>query len=182
MPFTVQELENISNAVLDLHMDQGKVFSQTIQDKPLLSYMRKAEKSFPSGKENITGRAKGTYTTDIQGFSDDDEVGYGNPANIKTFTYPWKEIHSGIKVTLTELKKDGISVVDSATGKQTTEHSGREKTALANLLDDKIEDMVEGTDRGMNNMYWEDGILNSLRRVWPNEGRSMRRLSHSSSV
>ena len=157
MPFTVQELENISNAVLDFHMDQGKVFSQTIQDKPLLTYMRKAQKTFPSGKENLTGRAKGVYTTDIMGYSDDDEVTYGNPANIKEYHYPWKEIHSGIKVTLTELKKDGITVVDSMNGKNTVEHSGREKTALANLLEDKIEDMVEGTDRGMNNMYWEDG-------------------------
>ncbi len=102
-------------------------------------------------------RVKFDYTTDIMGFSDDDEVTYGNPANIKTAAFPWKEIHSGIKVTLTELKKDGISVVDSATGKNTVMHDGREKTALANLLDDKMEDMVEGTDRGMNNMYWEDG-------------------------
>lgn len=157
MPFTATELENIANAVIDLHMEQGRVFSQTIQDKPLLKAMKAAQKTFPSAKENITVRVKGEYTTDIMGYSEDDTVTYGNPANIKTASYPWKEIHSGIKVTLTELKKDGISVVDSTTGKNTTEHSGREKTALANLLEDKIEDMAEGTSRGMNSMFWKDG-------------------------
>jgi len=37
MSFTVQELENIANATLDHHLDRGKIYSQTIQDKPLLS-------------------------------------------------------------------------------------------------------------------------------------------------
>lgn len=157
MPFTAAELENIANAMLDFHMDTGKVFSQTIQDKPLLRDMKSMQKTFPGGKENITIRVKGDYTTSIMGFEHDDEVTYQNPANIKEASFPWKEIHSGISVTLTELKKDGISVVDSATGKSTTEHSQREKTALAGLLDDKIEDMAEGTARGMNLMFWKDG-------------------------
>jgi len=161
MPFTALELENIANAVIDFHMDQGKIWSQTIQDKPLLKAMESAKKTFPGGKENITVRVKGTYTTDIEGYSEDDEVSYGNPANIKTASFPWKEWHSGIKVTMTELKKDGISVNDSTTGKNTSEHSGREKTALANLLEDKVEDMAEGTARGENLMYWRDGTLDS---------------------
>src|SRR4051812_11071300 len=116
MPFTVQELENITNAALDFHMDRGDVFSSTIQNKPLLREMISKKKNFPSGKENITVRVKGEYTTTIQGYSHDDTVTYKNPANIKQAQFPWKEIHWGISCTMTELKKDGITITDSTDG------------------------------------------------------------------
>jgi hypothetical protein len=157
MPFTAQELENIANAAIDFHFRRGQVHSQTIQEKPLLRTMKAKQKTFPGGKENITVRVKGEYSTTIMGFEHDDTVTYQNPANIKTATFPWKEIHAGISCTLTELKKDGISVVDSANSKSTTSHSNREETALANLLEDKLEDMSEGYSRGKNEMLWRDG-------------------------
>ncbi len=157
MPFTVAELENIANAAIDFHMNKGKVASQTIQDKPLLALMQGKEKSFPGGKELLTTRVKGIYTTTAQGFRADDTVNYGNPTNIKTASYPWMLIHAGISFTMEELMKDGISITDTATGKGESQHSDREMTALANILEDKIEDMDEGTDRSMNLMYWRDG-------------------------
>ncbi len=157
MPFTVNELENIANAAIDFHMKKGKVESQTIQDKPLLKLMRSKQKSFPGGKEYITLRVKGEYTTTIQGFDSDDPVTYANPANIKQCVWPWKLIHSGIQFTMHELLKDGISITDTANGKGESQHSEREMTMLANILQDKLEDMDEGTDRGFNRMYWQDG-------------------------
>lgn len=160
MPFTAAEIENISNAAIDFHMKRGTVYSQTLQDKPLLAKMRQKSKTFPGGKDNLTVRVKGQYTTNIQGFDSDDTVTYANPANIKEATYPWKLIHSGIKFTMHELLKDGISVTDSTNGKKTSSHTDREMTALANLLEDKLEDMTEGTDRGMNAMFWNDGTAN----------------------
>ena len=160
MPFTAQELENISNAALDFHM-RGPIHRQSVQDKPLLRAMKAAQKKFPGGKDKITKRAKGDYTTTIQGYTHDDVVTYANPANIKQAEYPWKEIHAGIQVTMTELKKDGLSVVDSANGRETTQHSRREMTALANLLEDKLEDMSEGYSRGMNEMFWRDGTADA---------------------
>lgn len=157
MAFTQAELDNIANAAIDFHFQKGRVKSQTLQDKPLLAAMESKMKTFPGGKENITVRVKGVYTTAIQGFEHDDTVTYANPANIKTASYPWKLIHAGISFTAHELLKDGISVVDSTTGARETRHSDREMTALANLLEDKIEDMQEGMDRGMNTMFWRDG-------------------------
>lgn len=158
MPFTVGELANISNAAIDYYFDKGKVHSQTIQDKPLLKAMMAKKKSFPGGKEFISCAVKGVYTTTPSGYTHDDTVSYANPANIKRVEYPWKELHWGIQVTGTELKHDGISVVDSADGKSTSEHSMREQTALANLLEDKLEDMSEGSSRGLNEMLWKDGL------------------------
>lgn len=157
MAFTVQELENIASATLDHHLERGKIYSQTIQDKPLLKKFDEKAKTFPAGKEFLTVRVKGEYTTTIQGFSHDDSVSYANPANIKTATFPYKRIHAGIEVTFDELQRNGISITDTTTGRRESRHSQREITALADLLDDKIEDMMEGRARGMNAMMWRDG-------------------------
>src|SRR3546814_2734113 len=73
----------------------------------------------------------------------------------------WKLIHCGIEVTIHELMKDVISITNTATGKDEQRHSEREMTVLANLLDDKIEDMIEGGERGMNEMFWRDGTQDS---------------------
>jgi len=155
--FSVAEIENIANSALDYYMDKRKVEAQTIQDKPLLKALRAVEGTFPGGKESITGAVKGEYTTTIQGFQNDDTVGYSNPVNTKRYNYPWKLIHAGIQFSMHELAKDGISVTDTTTGKSTSEHSDRELTALVNILEDKFEDMEEGYDRGFNSMYWGDG-------------------------
>ncbi len=155
--FTAAEVENIANSVLDYHWKTPNVRSQSLQDKPLLKAMESAKTTFPSGKENITVRVKGEYTTTIQGFVNDDTVGYANPANIKSAAYPWKLIHAGISFSMHELAKDGISITDTTTGEGERMHSDRDLTVLANLLKDKVEDMQEGSDRGRNLMYWRDG-------------------------
>lgn len=161
MPFTAAQLENIANSVYDFAMDVGTVHKQSLQNKPLLRDMRAKEKTFPGGKEFLTGRAKGDYTTVIAGFEHDDQVSYLNPTNIKQFKYPWMLIHSGIQFTMHELLKAGISIVDSNNGKGETRHSENEKIILADILEDKLEDMIEGTDRGFNEMYWRDGTQDS---------------------
>lgn len=156
MPFTQQELDNIANATLDYYLKK-QPFLQTIQDKPLLDKMVAGKKTFPGGKGLIDLPVKGDYTTQMVGYSHDDTVSYANPANIKRVYYPWKEEHAGIQVTGTELKNDGLSVTNSETGENTTQHSDREMTALVNLLQDKLEDMGEGTARSLNTQFWGDG-------------------------
>lgn len=155
--FTAQQIENIANAALDFHLDQGRVNSQTIQNKPLLSTLRAGQKTFPGGKGEITFRVKGEYTTVPQGYTNDDTVTYGNPGHIKTGRVPWKEIHSGISVPFTELKVDGITITNTTNGTGESMHSKRDMTVLANIFQDKLEDMTEGHDRGMNLMFWRDG-------------------------
>jgi len=161
MAFTIQEIENLANVTLDHHLDRGKIYSQTIQDKPLLKKFDQKAKTFPAGKEFLTVRVKGEYTTTIQGFSHDDTVGYSNPANVKMAVFPYKRIHAGIEVSFDELQRNGISVSDTTTGRNETRHSKREVDALADLFDDKIEDMMEGRSRGMNDMFWRDGSQDS---------------------
>ena len=160
MAFTAQELDNIANAALDYHL-KGGVHKQSIQSKPLLRVMQSAAKTFPGGKDKITKRAKGDYTSSYAGYTHDDTVTYSNPANIKQAEYPWFEGHIGIQVTNTELKKDGITVTDTARGQGTSRHSKREMTALAGIFDDKLDDMSEQYSRGKNLVYLRDGTADS---------------------
>lgn len=155
MPFTAAELANIASSLIDYH-ERGPAAAQSIQDRPLYDKLRAMQKSFPAAKEYITTPVKGDYTTTNQGYSHDDTVQYSNPANTKRAQYPWKEIHCGISCTETELKAEGISVLDE-NGADTAEHSEREKVVLTGLLSEKINDMNEGSARDFNSMLWNDG-------------------------
>lgn len=155
MPFSIQELENMANAALDFYI-KGKPLSQTIQDKPLLTAMNAVKKTFPGGKGEIKGNVKADYTTAFMGYSHDDTVAYQNPANIKQYSYDWKELHAGLSLTMTELKHDGISVGDT-NGESVSNHSERDLTVISGIFDDKLEDMDEGMARSMNEMDWLDG-------------------------
>jgi hypothetical protein len=156
MPFTALQIQNIANGALDFYI-RGGALDSAIQDKPLLDAFMKSQKTFPGGRGSISIPVKGDRTTAIMGYSQDDTVSYANPANIKRVNYPWKEIHAGITFTGTELKIDGISVVDSTTGAKTVEHTQRELTVLTGLLEDKLDDMAKGWAESFNRMLWLDG-------------------------
>lgn len=155
--FTVEQVEVIANSTLDHYMERRKVTPQSLQDKPLLKALRAKEKTFAGGKGAISGAVKGEYSTGVQGFVNDDTVSYGNPANTKRWSFPWKWLHAGIQFSMDECARDGISITDSTTGKSTSEHSDREIQALVNIIEEKLDDMQEGSDRAINLMYWRDG-------------------------
>jgi hypothetical protein len=155
--FTAAQLENAFNSALAYFMDKGNVLDQSIQDKPLMQFLESNSKSFPGGNRAIERRVVGDYTTTLMGYVNDDTVTYGNPTNTKVISYPWKELHAGIKVPFTELKIDGISVTDSAMGKSTSDHSGADVQRLAGIFENKLADMAEGYARDFNTMLWRDG-------------------------
>tara|TARA_R110000850_G_scaffold47759_1_gene119044 strand:+ start:2137 stop:3189 length:1053 start_codon:yes stop_codon:yes gene_type:complete len=161
MAFSSAELDNIANAALDYYINKGGVYSQSLQDKPLLKAMDAGAKTFPGGKGEMSVAVKGTYTTSVAGYTHNDTVTYANPANIKRANYSWKEHHAGISLTLTELKKDGISVTDSTTSSGVSNHTGRDQTVLANLFEDKLDDMMEGYTRGINDFLYGDGTADA---------------------
>jgi hypothetical protein len=100
---------------------------------------------------------RASYQTTLQGFELDDVVTYVNPTPTKRVKYPWREVHAGITMTLSELKADGISVVDSMDGKSTSEHAKRDVVVLTGILDEKLYDMTEGFGVNLNKMLWGDG-------------------------
>ena len=167
MALTQAEIDNVANAALDYYIDKGTVYANTLQDKPLMAAMEKTAKTFPGGKSDVSLAVKGVYSTTVAGYSGNSAVTYQKPTNIERVSYDWAEHHAGISCTFTELKSDGISVSDSAIGESTSSHSGREATMLANILEDKLDDMMEGYSRGMNSLIYGDGsvatTLNGIR-------------------
>ena len=162
MALSSDTLTYIADTALDWYLDKGTVYAQSLQNKPLLQQLENKAKTFPGGKGAIDLAVKGDYTATVSGYNGDDAVTYATPENVKRVNFPWKEHHTGISITMTELKMDGISVVDSARGDDITNHAGREQTMLVNLFQDKLDDMMEGYARGMNTHLWGDGTTSNV--------------------
>lgn len=165
MAFTAGEIASIANSALDFYFNKGGQFDQTIQDKPLLNLCEGRAKTFPGGKGNISLAVVGAYGDGsgndvVKGYTHNDSVGFFTPANVKRANYPWREHHIGLTLTHTELKIDGISVVDT-NGERTAEHSKRELTVLVNLLEQKLFSLGEQYARTMNKLLWGDGSLDA---------------------
>jgi len=161
MAFTAAEVTSIANASLDFYLNKGKAFDQSIQKKPLLARMEKAKKTFTGGKGDISVGVKGVYgaggTNDgVTGYTHDDTVSFYTPANIDRANYAWREMHIGMALTHTELKIDGLSVVDT-NGENTRQHSKRDMHVLVGLLENKLEDLGEQYASTMNTLLWGDG-------------------------
>jgi len=162
MPFTMEQVQNVANAALDFHMKKGTPKDQHIQDKPLLSRLRKKQKSIPGGKGRVELPIVLDNDSNFQGFEYDDPVTYGSPAKIRRVSAPWRLFHDGIQVTMHELIHDGIDITDSTDGKGKSENTQRERTMLANIMDHKVKQMQESYDRGLNTLFWRDGTQSAL--------------------
>jgi hypothetical protein len=156
MPFTAEELVNIGNSVIEFHI-RGKADPQTKQARPFYDDIMSRKKTFPGGKAVIDGPVKGAYSSRYTGFSHDDDVSYVNPANTKRWVYAWYELAAGISFTNTELKYAGIHVEDTLTGESTSQNSRSELITLTNLLEEKIDDLWEGSRRSFAEMLFRDG-------------------------
>lgn len=165
MAFTAGEIANIANSSLDFYFNRGGMFEQTIQAKPLLALMEKKKKTFPGGKGDISLALRGAYgdgtsASTVAGYTHNDTVNFYTPATNKRAAFPWREHHIGLTLTHTELKVDGISVVDT-NGEGTSEHSRRELTVLVGLLESKLSDLGESYARSMNTLLWGDGTADA---------------------
>ncbi len=152
---------DIANAALTFYV-RGGALLQTMQERPLLRILDAAKDSFPGGKDNISLPVQGAVMSDTAGFfagySEDDALTFTQAQNILRAAYPWKELHAGLIISWTELKKDGITVTDSM---KTSEHSDVELTRLTGILQNRLEDYGESWARSMNSMLWNDGSQDS---------------------
>lgn len=152
---------DIANAALKFYA-RGKAIAQTIQDKPLLGFLQSGKKDFPGGNLYVSEPVQGAYMASTAGFfagiSEDDQLAFTQAANLLRAEYPWKEVHAGLIITWTELKKDGISIVED---QKTSEHSDVALTRLTGLLQNRMDDYGESWARSMNSMLWGDGVADS---------------------
>jgi hypothetical protein len=158
MPFTFDELATINNSTLETFIDRGKVWKQDVANKPMLEAFNRAAGSFVGGRENVTFMVGSGYGGgSLQGYSGDDQVGYYNPTGGQRARFPWKEHHIGMVVTMTELKYDGIDVVENGTDQNTREMPGREAQALANILDEKNDKLAADYTFSLDRLIHGDG-------------------------
>lgn len=158
---TAEQIANAANSLLEFNM-KGQAMSQVLQDRPLYRDLMARKKTVPGGlNRNITMPVKGQYTTSAVGFEGDDDVGFASPANTKRLTARWNFVHAGITFTMTELAEAGINVVDSNTGEKTNEVSRSDAIILTNLLQEKFDDLIEGSARSTAEMFWRDGTQDS---------------------
>ncbi len=158
MAFTADELANINSSTLEVYLDKGKVWKQNVANKPMLKAFNELAGKFAGGKEYVSigiksGQGGGTLT----GYSGDDQVPYYNPTGTKRAKYPWKEHHIGTVITHTELKMDGIEVIEDGADQTTSPVEGREEFVLANLLDEKMDDMGEDYAYSLDRLLHADG-------------------------
>lgn len=164
MSFTAAEITYALNCLIDYH-EKGPAKQQTLQKRPTFDRLMAGKKTFPGGETYITWQVSGAFTTAFVGYTHDDDQQYGNPTNVKQAKCPWYEMGAGLQIVFTELKKAGITVVDSAFGKNTSVHSGAEQVQLTNILEDKFFDMTEGCNRSFAEICWRDGTQDA--KVFP---------------
>jgi hypothetical protein len=162
MAFTTDELVNINNAALENYIDKGKVWKQNVANKPMLDAFNQSAGTFNGGRENVSFAVKsGQGGGSLAGYTGDDQVAYYNPTGIKRARFPWKEHHIGIVVTHTELKVDGIDVNESDASQTTSPMDGREEHALANLLEDKLDNLGEDYAYSLDRLVHGDGTTDA---------------------
>lgn len=152
---------DLADALLK-HYIRGDALAQTITDKPLLAALGGKKKAFPGGKTNIVQNVQGTFMSDtagfLQGYSEDDQLNFAQAQNILPTTYNWYEVHAGLIISFTELKKDGLSISEDM---KSTEHTGREIDIITDTFENRLADYGESWARMMNSMFWRDGSQDS---------------------
>jgi len=164
MPLSVDELADISNSTLEVYLDRGRVFKQNIENKPMLKAFDAAAGKFPGGKEAVSfAVASGQGGGSLVGYTGDDQVSYYNPTGTKRARFLWKEHHIGMTMTMSQLKTDGIDIVEdgSVASQEERRMSGREMQVLANMLDENNEKLGEDYARGLDSLIHGDGTSDS---------------------
>lgn len=159
MPFTADEIATINNSTLETYIDRGKVWKQDVANKPMLEAFNARAGKFVGGKDAVSFMVDSAYDRDwgLVGYSGDDQLIHKNPTGGKRARFPWKEHYMGMVVTMTELKTDGIDVVEDGADQRAREMSGREQQALANLLDEKNDKMGATYTFNLDRLLHGDG-------------------------
>jgi len=162
MAFPATIAADIAATTLDYYI-RGKAFAQTIQDKPLLKVLKANQETFPGGKGEVSIPVQGTYmsggvtdplsATFMQGYTEVDPLVFSRAENVKRATMPWKELHAGLVISWTELKKDGITITDD---QNVSEHSRVDLIRLTGILQNRLADFGESWARAFNAMMWKD--------------------------
>lgn len=160
MPITADQLADIANASLDALTNRPDIRYQNLQAMPMTQALEQNARTFPSGKSDVVVNvASGEGQIPLVGYTADESVAFSNPTGIRKAAYPWREMFVGLTITATELKTDGITLDDSASGGQrTSEKDGAERQRLAGLLKYKLDNLEQSRAAGFDAMIHGDGV------------------------
>jgi len=152
-----QTATDLGNLLLPMHI-RGDALAQTIQDKPFLKWWEQKKKSYSGGNQfQLTERVQGQYmsdTTTIQGYSQDDQLNFGQAMNAQQTSWFGKEHNYGLIITWTELKQDGITIDDKQAIRR---HSAQDLYVLADVFKNRMADFSESYARGKARLFFLDG-------------------------
>lgn len=162
MPFTAEEIANINNSSLENYIEKGTLFKQNVANKPMLKAFDEARGSFSGGNTYVSiGVKTGQGGGSLAGYTHDDQVSYYNSTPAKRAKFAWKEHHIGQVITHTELKIDGIEVMEESADVSTSKVDGREEHVLAELLDEKNDDLGEDYAKSLDLLLHRDGTADT---------------------
>ena len=152
------EASDLASALLEYYIKKGPLM-QTIQERPLLSMLEGGKETFPAGKDKISKSVQGTVMSDTAGFfagyAEDDALVFQQPDNLLRAEFSWYEVNAGLKISWTEMKKDGLTVTNN---NKMSEHANADAVRIAgSLFKARISNFVESWARSMNSMLWADG-------------------------
>lgn len=157
MPIAYNLANDISYAVL-AHYMRGQALAQTLQERPLLNWLKANQKTFSGGDGTIKENVRGAFMSDtagfLQGYSDNDQLTFPQGASIVQSSFNWYEVAASLKITWTELKKDGVTITDD---NNISKHSDMELTRISSILEERMSDFGESYGRALNAMFWADG-------------------------
>jgi hypothetical protein len=148
---------DLGNLLLPMHI-RGDALAQTIQDKPWLKWWEQKKKSYSGGNQfQLTERVQGQYmsdTTTLQGFSQDDQLNFGQAMNAQQTSWFGKQHNYGLIITWSELLQDGISIDDKQAIRR---HSEKDLYVLADVFKNRMSDFSESYARGKARLFFLDG-------------------------
>lgn len=160
MPFTADQLAEVANNTMSFWLDRRKKSkNQNISNKPMLAeFEKRAKERISGGDMTVTVKVKaGQGGLSLQGYSGDDQVGYGNPTGLRHAKYNLREHHMGMVLTHTELKMDGINVIESNGGETIQKVAEGEMIRLAEIYEEKLDMMGEDYDFAKDRLIHGDG-------------------------
>lgn len=162
MAISAKTASDLAAASLVFYM-RGVGKSQTTMDKPLLAWLQQNKQTFPGGggqSKLLSIPVQGAFMSDnagfLQGIEGDETLSFTtNPAFTRS-EWAWYEVHAGFFINWTELKIDGITIVDDKKGGSVSDHADT-ATRITPILEQRLENFGESLMRAKNEMFWKDG-------------------------
>lgn len=136
---------------------RGPSAPQAEQEAPTYAALMKAKKAMAFTKGVVSILVRGPDAQIGEGWEGNDTLNFTNPTNGVRANYPRFLEHSGLTLNYDELLRAGLTLVDSSKLDGATPLADSDMARLANLLDEKNEQFLQGHNERRYRLAWGDG-------------------------